>query len=42
MQVKKGMVERFSDFTIQEIQQLNEQNQNTEKSTLTWLNLWTS
>lgn len=44
MQVSKGMAERFPDFTIQEIQQLkeNSQNQNTKKSTLTWLNAWTS
>ena len=39
MQVTKGMAERLPDFPIQEIQELKEQNQNTEKRTLTWLNL---
>ena len=37
------MAERFLDFK-QEIQELkeNSENQNTEKSTSTWLNVWTS
>ena len=38
------MAERFPDFEIQKIQQLeeNSENQNTKKSTSTWLNVWTS
>ena len=42
MQVTKGMVKRFPDFTIQEIQQLKEnpQNQNTKKSTLSKKRSW--
>ena len=35
------MTERFADSEIQEIHELKE-NQNTMKSTLTWLNVWTS
>lgn len=44
MQVTKKIEERFLDFEIQEIQELGEisENQNTRKSTLTWLNVWTS
>ena len=36
------MVERYPDFQIQEIQELkqNSENQNTKKSTTTWLNVW--
>ena len=38
------MVEKFSDFEILEIKELQEdsENQNTKKSTSTWLNVWTS
>ena len=35
------MTERFADSEIQEIHELKE-NQNTEKSTSCWLNVWTS
>ena len=36
------MAERFPDFQVQEIQELrqNSENQNTKKSTTTWLNVW--
>ena len=42
--VMKKMAERFPDFENQEIQELKENsvNQNTKKSALTWLNVWTS
>ncbi|CAH3149708.1 unnamed protein product, partial [Porites lobata] len=38
------MAERFPDFRVEEIQELkeNSENQNTKKSTSTWLNVWTS
>ena len=38
------MAERFPDFQVGEIQELreNSENQNTKKSTSTWLNVWTS
>ncbi|CAH3158175.1 unnamed protein product [Porites lobata] len=38
------MAERFPDFQVEEIQELkeNSENQNTKKSTSTWLNVWTS
>jgi len=38
------MAERFPDFQVEEIQELkqNSENQNTKKSTTTWLNVWTS
>ena len=37
------MAERFPDFQVKEIQELkqNSENQNTKKSTTTWLNVWT-
>ena len=37
------MVERLPDFEVQKIQELkeNSENQNTKKSTSTWLNVWT-
>ena len=40
----KTMVERYPDFQVQEIQELeqNSENQNKKKSTTTWLNVWTS
>ena len=36
-----GKVSRFLNQEIQELKQ-NSENQNTEKSTSTWLNVWTS
>ena len=38
------MPERFRDFQVEEIEELKENsgNQNTKKSTSTWLNVWTS
>ena len=38
------MAERFRDFEIRRFKNLkeNSENQNTEKSTSTWLNVWTS
>ena len=38
------MAERFPDFRFEEIQGLkeNSENQNTKKSTSTWLKVWTS
>ena len=38
------MAERFPDFQVEEIQELkeNSENQNTKKSTSTWLHVWTS
>jgi len=38
------MAERFPDFQVEKIQELkeNSENQNTKKSTSTWLNVWTS
>ena len=38
------MAEGSPDFEIQDIQELQEksENQNTKKSTSTWLNIWTS
>ena len=38
------MAERFPDFQVEEIQELkeNSENQNTKKSTSTWLKVWTS
>ena len=38
------MAEGFPDFEIQQIQELEEtsENQNTNKSTSTWLNVWIS
>ena len=38
------MAERFPDFQVEEIQELkeNSENQNTKKSTSTWLNVWIS
>ena len=38
------MAERFPDFQVEEIQEPkeNSENQNTKKSTSTWLNVWTS
>ena len=38
------MAERFPDFEIQEIQELDEnsEDQNTKKSISTWLNFWTT
>ena len=36
-----GKISRFLNKEIQELKE-NSENQNTEKSTLTWLNVWTS
>ena len=36
-----GKISRFLNQEIQELKEISE-NQNTEKSTLTWLNVWTS
>ena len=38
------MAERLPDFQVEEIQELkeNSENQNTKKSTSTWMNVWTS
>ena len=38
------MAERFPDFELQEIQELEENSEkhNIKKSTSTWLNVWTS
>ena len=36
-----GMISRFWNQEIQELKE-NSENQNTEKSTSTWLNAWTS
>ena len=40
----KAMTERYPYFQVEEIQELKENsvNQNTKKSTSTWLNVWTS
>ena len=36
-----GKISRFSNQEIQELKE-NSENQNTEKSTSTWLNVWSS
>ena len=38
------MAKRFPNFQVEEIQERkqNSENQNTKKSTTTWLNVWTS
>ena len=42
--LKNGGIRKISRFWNQEIQELkeNSENQNTEKSTSSWLNVWTS